>query len=186
MRIFKNKIIFFVFFSEACAAGGYHRSPTDLALLPAGQWVRRTNLPSAADFQFTDLHRFLCGLCGRGQEGHADDADFFFHYTLSADETYSVRLRRFSRLHCSPLGKSFFDTPVPLCEEGVLIPLPSPSIVFTPPSVPLVGDRNPYHKGKGCSWRCYSSARVLVSQRSLCPKGLAESAYAIKLRLFVA
>ena len=34
-------------------------SPTDLALLPAGQWVRRTNLPSAADFQFTDLHRFL-------------------------------------------------------------------------------------------------------------------------------
>ena len=54
MRIFKNKIIFFVFFSEACAAWGYHRSPTDLALLPAGQWVRRTNLPSAADFQFTD------------------------------------------------------------------------------------------------------------------------------------
>ena len=65
----------------------------------------------------------------------------------------------------------FFDTPVPLCEEGVLIPLPSP---------------HPYHKGKGCSWRRYSSARVLVSQRSLCPKGLAESAYAIKLRLFVA
>ena len=29
-------------------------SPTDLALLPTGQWVRRTNLPSAADFQFTD------------------------------------------------------------------------------------------------------------------------------------
>ena len=39
-------------------------SPTDLALLPAGQWVRRTNLPSAADFQFTDEHRFLCGLGG--------------------------------------------------------------------------------------------------------------------------
>ena len=59
MRIFKNKITFFVFFSEACAAWGYHRSPTDLALLPAGQWVRRTNLPSAADFQFTDLRRFF-------------------------------------------------------------------------------------------------------------------------------
>ena len=33
--------------------------------------------------------------------------DFFFHYTLSADETYSVGLRRFSRLHCSPLRKRF-------------------------------------------------------------------------------
>ena len=30
------------------------RGYADLALLPAGQWVRRTNLPSAADFQFTD------------------------------------------------------------------------------------------------------------------------------------
>lgn len=29
-----------------------------MALLPAGQWVRWTNLPSAADFQFTDLHRY--------------------------------------------------------------------------------------------------------------------------------
>ena len=68
-------------------------------------------------------------------------------------------LRRFSQLHCSPLGKRFFDSPAPLCEEGGgLIPLPSP---------------RPYHKGKGCSWRRYSSARVLVSQRSLCPKGLA-------------
>lgn len=53
----------------------------------------------------------------------------------------------------------FFDTPVALFEEGVLIPLPSP---------------RPYHKGEGCSWRRYSSARVLVSQQSLCPKGLAE------------
>ena len=26
----------------------------DLALLPVGQWVRRTNFPSAADFQFAD------------------------------------------------------------------------------------------------------------------------------------
>ena len=67
-------------------------------------------------------------------------------------------LRRFSQLHCSPLGKRFFDSPAPLCEEGGLIPLPSP---------------RPYHKGKGCSWRRYSSARVLVSQRSLCSKGLA-------------
>ena len=30
---------------------------------------------------------------------------------------------------------------------------------------------------------CYSAARVLVSQRSLCPKGLAGSAYEIKMRL---
>ena len=29
-----------------------------MALLPTGQWVRWTNLPSAADFQFTDLHRY--------------------------------------------------------------------------------------------------------------------------------
>ena len=29
-----------------------------MALLPAGQWVRWTNLPSTADFQFTDLHRY--------------------------------------------------------------------------------------------------------------------------------
>ena len=51
---------------------------------------------------------------------------------------------------------------------------------------------------RGCSWLCYSAARVLVSQRSLFnslydpfgspyrgqkPKGLAGSAYAIKLRL---
>ena len=79
-----------------------------------------------------------------------------------------------------------FSTPLsPSCEERVLIPLPSP---------------RPYHKGKGCSWRRYSSARVLVSQRSLfnslydpfgslCrgqkPKGLAESTYATELRLFV-
>ena len=35
----------------------------------------------------------------------------------------------------------------------------------------------------GCSWLCYSAARVLVSQRSLCPKGLAGSVYAIELRL---
>jgi len=38
----------------------------------------------------------------------------FFLYILSADETYSVRLRR------------FFDSPVPLLRRGVLIPLPSP------------------------------------------------------------
>ena len=37
---------------------------------------------------------------------------------------------------------------------------------------------------RGCSWLCYSAARVLVSQRSLCPKGLAGSAYATELRLF--
>ena len=30
----------------------------DLALLPAGQWHRRTNLPSAADLQFTDAPDF--------------------------------------------------------------------------------------------------------------------------------
>ena len=29
-----------------------------MALLPTGQWVRWTNLPSAADFLFTDLHRY--------------------------------------------------------------------------------------------------------------------------------
>ena len=53
-----------------------------------------------------------------------------------------------------------FSTPLsPSCEEGVLIPLPSP---------------RPYHKGEGCSWRRYSSARVLVSQRSLCPTGWLE------------
>ena len=53
---------------------------------------------------FTDLHRFfLCGLCGRGQKGHvdfADDADFFY---LSANETYSVRLRRFFTFSLVPL-----------------------------------------------------------------------------------
>ena len=31
----------------------------DLALLPAGQWVRRTNLPSATDFQFADAADFF-------------------------------------------------------------------------------------------------------------------------------
>ena len=67
------------------------------------------------------------------------------------------RWRRFSWPIRSDLRR-FFDSPAPLCEEGLLIPLPSP---------------RPYHKGKGCSWRRYSSARVLVSQRSLCSKGLA-------------
>ena len=37
---------------------------------------------------------------------------------------------------------------------------------------------------RGCSWLCYSAASFWDSQRSLCPKGLAGSAYAIKLRLF--
>ena len=45
------------------------RGYADLALLPAGQWVRRTNLPSAADFQFTDEHRFERPI-------RSDDADF--------------------------------------------------------------------------------------------------------------
>ena len=61
-----------------------HRCPTDLALLPAGQWVRRTNLPSAADFQFADYTDFF-DLFGQIY------ADFSFYYILSADETYSVR-----------------------------------------------------------------------------------------------
>ena len=38
------------FFNHADVFWGH----ADLALLPAGQWVRRTNLPLAADFQFAD------------------------------------------------------------------------------------------------------------------------------------
>ena len=67
-----------------------------MALLPAGQWVRRTNLPSAADFQF------------------ADDADFFdlfgqitqiYPTTISYTQMRPIRsdLRRFFTLPPVPL-----------------------------------------------------------------------------------
>ena len=67
MRIFKNKIIFLVFFLRPVRPGGIIEVP-----------------------QISRIY-----------------TDFFFYYILSADETYSVRLRRFSRLHCSPLRKRF-------------------------------------------------------------------------------
>ena len=98
--------------------------------------------PSAADFQFTDEHRFLCGLVGLEFERVTQISQMTQIFL-----TYSVRLTQIFRLPCPPLAK-----------RGGLIPLPSPL---------------PYHKGKGWSWRRYSSARVLVSQRSLCSKGLA-------------
>ena len=45
--------------------------------------------------------------------------------------------------------REMFSTPLsPSCEEGVLNPLPSPLL---------------FQKGEECSWRRYSSARVLVS-----------------------
>ena len=50
----------------------------------------------------SDLHRFLCGLCDRGYSIVPQISriytDFFFYYILSADETYSVRLRRLGGL----------------------------------------------------------------------------------------
>ena len=55
-----------------------YRSPTDLAF------------PSAADFQFTDEHRFLCGLGGGGFKRVTQISQMTQIFL-----TYSVRLRRF-------------------------------------------------------------------------------------------
>ncbi|MFW5478104.1 MAG: hypothetical protein ACOCO9_04425, partial [Segatella copri] len=55
-----------------------HRCPTDLAF------------PSAADFQFTDEHRFLCGLGGLEFERVTQISQMTQIFL-----TYSVRLRRF-------------------------------------------------------------------------------------------
>ena len=56
--------------------------------------------PSAADFQFTDEHRFLCGLSGLEFERVTQISQMTQIFL-----TYSVRFTQIFRLHCSPLAK---------------------------------------------------------------------------------
>ena len=81
-------------------------------------------------------------------------------------------LRRFSQLHCSPLGKRFFDSPAPLCEEGGALSH-SQALALTIRARDVAGDAIALPEFWSASGAC---AR----------KGLAESAYATELRLFVA
>ena len=96
-------------------------------------------------------HRFLCGLLG---------------------------LEKVPQI--SRMNTDFFDLGGQIYADfSTLLATSWKEIFSTSPSL-LQGELHLSHQAslssgtRGCSWRRYSSARVLVSQRSLCPKGLAE------------
>ena len=67
-----------------------------MALLPTGQWVRWTNLPSAADFQFTDLHRYSRCKQRFSLNFAAIDISLHANYTFF----FGTRIARITRISC--------------------------------------------------------------------------------------
>ena len=93
--------------------------------------------------------------------------DFFFYYILSADETYSVGFTQIFRLHSSPLKKRFFlIPPSPFSQRELHLSSRSSSIVFTTPSVPLVGDRNLREEEENRPTRCSNRYAIRLADQS--------------------